>query len=65
MAQSSMTVVYALLGSAALLVTMAVLVFAGILDIGVDPLLFGGVLVAGAVMDLVMVAVYTTRLKRQ
>jgi hypothetical protein len=59
-----MTVAYALFGSAALLIVVAGLLFAGIIDVGVDPLLLGGVLVAGAIIDLIMVAFVMTRSAR-
>lgn len=62
--QQSAVVTYALLGSAAAMIGGAVLLFSGVLDLGIDPYLLGGILVAAAAMDLVMAIVFRARLGR-
>lgn len=62
--QQSAVVTYALFGSAAALLIVAGLLFSGVLDLGIDPVMLGGILVAGAVMDIVLAFVFRARLGR-
>ena len=62
--QQSAVVTYALLGSAAAMVVAAALLFTGVLDLGIDPYMLGGILVAAAMMDIVMAFVFRARMGR-
>ena len=64
MAESKMTVVYAVLGSAVLLLVFAALLWTGTIDFGSDPMPLILVLVFGAVMDVVVAAIFLRRLSR-
>lgn len=62
--QQSAVVAYALFGSAALMIVGAALLFTGVLDLGIDPYILGGILVAAAVMDVLIAFVFRARLGR-
>jgi hypothetical protein len=64
MAESRMTVVYALLVSAVVLLAMAAVVWSGIIDLGDQTMALVSVLVLGALMDLVFVAIFLRRITR-
>ncbi len=64
MAESRMTVVYALLASAVVLLAMAAVVWKGVIDLGDQTTPLVAVLVLGAVMDLVFVAIFLRRITR-
>jgi hypothetical protein len=64
MAESRMTVVYALLVSAVVLLAMAAVVWNGISDLGDQTMALVSVLVLGALMDLVFVAIFLRRITR-
>ena len=64
MAESRMTVVYAVLASSALLLVFAALVWTRTIDLGVDPMPLTAVLVFGAVMDVVVAAIFLRRMSR-
>ena len=64
MTQSKMTVVYAVLASSVLLLVFAALVWTGTIDLGVDPMPLTAVLVFGAVMDVVVAAIFLRRMSR-
>ena len=64
MAESTMTVVYAVLASAALLLVFAALVWTRTIDVGIDPLPLTALLVVGAIMDLVVAAIFLRRTSR-
>jgi hypothetical protein len=64
MAESKMTVVYAVLASSALLLVFAALVWMGTIDLGIDPMPLTAVLVLAAVMDVVVAAIFLRRLSR-
>ncbi len=64
MAESRMTVVYALLVSAVVLLAMAAVFWNGIIDLGDQTMALVAVLVLGAVMDLVFVAIFLRRITR-
>ena len=64
MAESRMTVVYALLASAVVLLAMAAVVWKGVIDLGDQTTPLVAVLVLGAVMDLVFVAIFLRRIAR-
>ena len=64
MDQSRMTVVYAVLASSVLLLVFAALVWTGTIDLGVDPMPLTLVLVFGAVMDVVVAAIFLRRMSR-
>ena len=62
--QQSSVVTYALLGSAAAMIIAAALLLTGVLDLGIDPDMLGGILVAAAVMDILLAFVFRARLGR-
>jgi len=64
MAESRMTVVYAVLASAVLLLVFAALLWARIVDLGSDPMPLMVVLVAAAVMDVVVAAIFLRKFSR-
>jgi len=64
MAESKMTVVYALLGSSVVLFVFAGLLYSRTIDLGTDPTPLTALVVLGAVMDVVVAAVFVRRLSR-
>ena len=64
MAESRMTVIYALLGSCAMLLVLAALLWTRVIDLGSDPGPLLLVLVIAAVMDIVVAAIFLRKLSR-
>ena len=64
MAESKMTVIYALLASALVVLVFAALLWARIIDLGSDPMPLVALLVVAAVMDVVVAAIFLRKLSR-
>ena len=64
MAESRTTVIYALLGSAVVMLAFAGFIWTRTIDLDMDPTPLAALLVLGAVMDVVVAAIFLRKLSR-